>query len=576
MKKTLTFKIFGGYLFVILLIVLSLLTFSYQTIKNHYMNSLTTELENIAVSLRLKIKPLLISSEYSKLDSMVKSTGKNISTRITVINPEGMVIADSEEEPETMENHSTRPEIMSTYYGKTGVSKRFSKTLKEEMLYVAIPINHKNEFIGTIRTSRFIQNISMLLSNVRQNIMWIGIALIFITAGWGLFFSRKLSRPVRKLIEASSKVAGGDFDVKIYLKNRGQLSVLADSFNEMTDKIKQLMTELSQQKEALDVIISSITEGLLVINDNGKILMSNESFNQIFELESPEGSSYWEVIREPELGELIEEISEKKNEIVREIEIKNRVYICSANYQKKYEEIIITLHDISEIRKTEKIKKDFVVNVSHELRTPLTAIKGFVETIKESADGKTKRYAEIVLNHTERLINIVKDLLVLSELEESYMKIEPEKVDLNEIVENSVNIYKKDAEEKKLDIKVSIPENLHKITGDYYKLEQMFMNLLENAIKYTEEGEIKIEIKKEKNKVMIKISDTGIGIPEEQIPRIFERFYVVDKSRSRSMGGTGLGLSIVKHIVLLHNGKIEIKSTPGDGTTFIIYIPYRS
>jgi two-component system phosphate regulon sensor histidine kinase PhoR len=235
--------------------------------------------------------------------------------------------------------------------------------------------------------------------------------------------------------------------------------------------------------------------------------------------------------------------------------------------------IVVIMHDISELKRIEKMKRDFVSNVSHELRTPLTAIKGFLETLEDRADEKSRSFLEIIKRNTERLINIVNDLLLLSELEERGVKPMVEEVNLRELLDKLSKLFQKQLQEKSLYLKINIKDEASVIMADPFQLEQLFINLVDNAIKYTEKGGVTIDISRDDGNIKIEIEDTGIGIPEEHLPRIFERFYVVDKSRSRRSGGTGLGLSIVKHIVLLHNGSISVKSKPQQGTRFTIILP---
>jgi len=575
MKRSVFFRIFSGYLLIIFAISSLFLSFSFKMIRQHYIQTLTTDLEDIAVTLQLKIVPLLKEGNNKQLDSLIKDLGKRIDTRITIMDPEGLVLADSEQNPEFMENHSTRPEILKALYGETGTALRYSTTVKEEMLYVAILVKEQGESLGVLRVSLFLKQINSLLNGVKMNFLKVVIVLILLSLATALFFARSLSSPIKELVHASSRVAAGDFDVKVYLKSKGELQKLAESFNEMVMRIKELVTELSQQKESLNVIIRSITEGLMVLDKKGKILLGNDSFKKITNNQNILGKYYWEVIREPDLGELIKKTGREKSSLIEELGIGDRTFICSATFLRGYDETVVTMHDITKIKGLERIKKDFVVNVSHELRTPLTAIKGFMETIEDLVDDKERRYVEIVLKHTERLINIVGDLLTLSELEGSSLKLELEEMDLGKLVEDILNIYEKNIREKDLNVVFESEDNLGMVEADPYKLEQMFINLIENAIRYTEEGEIKISVRRGDKKIIIEVADTGIGIPPKYLPRIFERFYVVDKSRSRKLGGTGLGLSIVKHIVLLHNGKIDVKSVPGRGTTFIIRLPLK-
>jgi len=370
-------------------------------------------------------------------------------------------------------------------------------------------------------------------------------------------------------------VGSGDFDFKIFLKKKGQLKELADNFNYMTDRIRDSFEDLLHQKRELDSIIASLRDGLLVLNREGKILIANKSFKNIIREEPIEGKFYWEVIRETVLDELVKKAKKKKGNLKGEIYLSGRSFLCSATFLESTEEVVLVFHDITQMKNLEKMKRDFVANISHELRTPLTAIKGFVETLEEEVEEEKRAYTDIIKKHTERLINIIQDLLFLSELEGREVKLEVEKVDLKKIVEGLLPVFERRLKEKGLQLKVLSDPEFPLIEADPFKIEQMFINLIDNAIKYTDRGEISISLKKRENRVIIEVQDTGIGISEEHLPRIFERFYVVDKSRSRKMGGTGLGLSIVKHIVLLHNGSIDVESTPSVGTKFIISLPFR-
>lgn len=573
MKKTIFSKIFSGHFLIIILLSFLILVFSLKTIRNYYINNLTTNLTNLGLTLKLEIIPILEEGHFRELDVLVKKLGKEINTRITVINPEGVVLADSEKDPKLMENHKNRPEVIEALEGNLGKALRFSTTVKEEMLYVAIPMKKDKKTLGILRTSLFLKDINKLLGILKAKILNIVLIMIGISLLGAIIFSNSLAQPIKELSKASHRVASGDFDVKIFLKNRDELKELGESFNYMTEKIKTLFTDLSFQKEELNSIISSIPEGLLVLNKEGKIRLSNESSKKILKNNFIEGKFYWEVLREPRFGELIKRVGEEKKNLIGEIELDEKIFLCSATFVAAKEEIVLILHDITEIRNLENVKRDFVVNVSHELRTPLTAIKGYVETLEEEIDKKHRHYLDIINKHTDRLMNIVQDLLLLSQLEEKDVKLELEEVNLKELIRDVLKIFDQKLKEKRLTLKSNIDENISVIRGDSFKLEQMLINLIDNAINYTEKGKIEVSLTGQNENVKIEVQDTGIGIPKEHLNRIFERFYVVDKSRSRKMGGTGLGLSIVKHIVLLHNGKIDVESDLGVGTRFVVTLP---
>lgn len=573
MKRTIFFRIFLGYFLVIILLSSLILLFSLRTIRNFYIASLASNLEKLNTTLLQSAIPFILNQSHEELDAMVKELGKNTETRITIIDTLGVVLADSEKDPSKMENHRNRPEIQTAFHGRMGKLLRYSTTVKEEMLYVAQPIMHDSMPIGIIRSSLFLKDIRFLLGDIRQKIIQISIVFIILSLIGAVLFSRTLSRPIHALVKGTRKVASGDFDTKVFLGSRDELRELADNFNVMTEKIKQLFTDLSLRKEELDSIISSLQQGLLVVNKEGKIALANHSAKKLLQTVDMENKAYWEVLREPNVNALLERVREEQGSDVVEIELNNRILVSSATYVPGKDETVLIFHDITKGKNLEKIKRDFVVNVSHELRTPLTAIKGFVETLSEEVDKKHKRYLEVIDRHTERLIHIVNDLLLLSELEEKKDVLELEKVNLKKLAENVSSIYTHKLRDKSMTLRLDIEKKLPEIQADPYKIEQLLINLLDNAISYTEKGSITIRAKQVDKSIKLEIEDTGIGISQEDLPRIFERFYVVDKSRSRHLGGTGLGLSIVKHIVLLHNGIISVESTAGAGTTFTITLP---
>jgi two-component system phosphate regulon sensor histidine kinase PhoR len=573
MKKSLFAKAFISYLIIIITLSSLILFFSFRAIKESYIDSLTQDLSHLCITLETKVTSLVAEKRYQELDSFVKDLGKHIQTRITVIDPSGIVLADSEKNPAEMEKHNLRVEIMQALQGKVGTTLRFSTTVKEEMLYVAMPIELKGTQLGVVRVSLFIKDINRLFDKLWKTILYGVMVILIIAMCIALMFSRSLTRPIRALIAASRRVAAGDFATTVLVQSDDEFKELGDSFNYMTDRMSSLFSEVSGKKEELHSIISSIQEGLLVLDRKGNIILSNESMNKILTSAASEGKPYWEVIREPQFSDLINRVVNEKKSHTEEISLHGKTFSCSATVLAAHEEIVIIFHDITESKKLEKIKKDFVVNVSHELRTPLTAIKGFVETLEEDIDDKNRNYLSIISRNTDRLIHIVEDLLVLSQLEEKGAALQVDEIDVAKIIEHIHRIFEPKLKEKGLVLTVECKNETPRIKGDAFKLEQVFVNVIDNAVKYTERGSIRILLEHRDHQLAIEIEDTGIGIPREHLARIFERFYVVDASRSRQLGGTGLGLSIVKHIVLLHNGTIDVESTPGKGTKFIITLP---
>jgi len=473
-----------------------------------------------------------------------------------------------------MENHLTRPEVQTALRGFMGKSLRFSTTVKQEMLYVAIPIQEKGQLLGIVRESLFLRDINSLLYQIKMRIIIIGFFVMIFALVGAFIFSKSLTRPILQLVKASEKVANGNFDVKIHLKNNDELRNLTESFNNMTTQISELFTELSRQKEELMAIVSSLQEGLIVLDPQGRIKLANDSFKRIVKQGKIEGRRFSEILNVQVFSDLIRKAWQENKNLVEEIDFNQRVYLVSMTPIPWKDEVILILHDITNRKRLEKLKREFVENVSHELKTPLTAIKGFVETLDQNISGENKHYLDIISKHTDRLIFLVHDLPLLSELEQREPHLTIETINLVDLVQNVVRIFEQKAEKKGLSLALFAEENLPDISADPYKLEEMLINLIDNAIKYTEKGGVKVSVMRHKqNTVEFRVQDTGIGMKTKYMDRIFERFYRIDKTRSRRMGGTGLGLSIVKHIVMIHNGEIRIESDRGRGTTFRILIP---
>jgi two-component system phosphate regulon sensor histidine kinase PhoR len=574
MKRSFFLKLLSGYILITIILSGVMLLFSLEKIRGFYVQSLSRDLKSMGMALQPAVIPLLEKGRYAELDAVVKKLDPEIHARITIVDQAGAVLADSEQNPAVMENHGNRPEIREALTSRAGTTLRYSTTVREKMLYVAIPLVANDKKLGALRVSFFLKDINSFIAALKNSLFHVTLLVALLALAFSLVFTRSLVKPVRLLTAAARRIATGNFDAKVELDRKDEFSDLAGSFNYMTDRIRALFAELSQQKEEIATIIDSLQGSLLVIGHDEKVVLSNRSFQKIAGNDRIEGKFYWEAVREAEFSKLIKAAFNEQKSLSADIAIGDTSYFCSVSYLPAKKEVVIVMNDITEIRRLEKIKKDLTVNVSHELRTPLSAIKGYVETLEDSIDEKNRRYLDIVKRHTERLINIVEDLLSLSDLEEKGIVFTA--VQVNDIVNDVMSIFTQKLERKKLTLKLNTGNGLPSITGDRFRLEQMLINLVDNAIKYTESGTIEIATRKKGDAVELVVSDTGIGIPQEHLERIFERFYVVDKSRSRKLGGTGLGLSIVKHIVLLHNGTVQVDSTPGKGTTFTVTLPIAS
>jgi len=573
MKRTLFLKVFAGYLLVIALVVAAALLAGPPLMRKHFIRAQAVHLENLAYLIQDRTIPFLTGKATEGLDEMISAVGARTGRRVTVIDNRGNVLADSEKEARDMENHFFRPETFAALQGEKQMSIRFSSTLRAEMMYMSVPLEADGAVVGVLRMSLFMRHLQALLGELRRDLLWVvglSAALALVAAA---LLTRTVSRPVREFVEAASRVSAGDLGVKVSTRRRGEFRALALGFNDMTAKLKAVFSEIRIQGEELTSILASIREGLCVMDADSRILFCNDSFRRAAQVQAPEGKHFWEVVRSSALVEIIRKVRETKTSGTGEAAVGDRIHFCSASYLTSQGRIVVTLHDMTEFRDLERIKKDFVVNVSHELKTPLTAIKGFVETMEQRAVGESASYLGIIRRNADRLIAIVDDLLALSKIEAQEARLEKEDVDVRALAENILKIFEKPAGEKGLGLVLEAGPDLPPVKADPLQLEGLLLNLVDNAVKYTDKGGVTVRLAIDGGRLRIEVADTGIGIDPAHQAHVFERFYVVDKSRSKKLGGTGLGLSLVKHIVLAHQGTVSVSSRLGEGTTFTVRLP---
>lgn len=571
MKQIFT-KFFGAFLIIILSLSGLILYFAFSSINDNYLEFINNQLLNLDFSLKSRIAPLLVENRRAELDSIVKLSGRDVNTRITVIDTFGVVVADSKSDPKTMENHADRPEIIEAKAKGIGHAERFSHTINDDMLYTVVPIKNADTLIGYSRVSLYLKDINSWIGSLRSRIFQISVLIVLLGLALAFIFSRSITKPIKRLVQASRRVADGDFSAKVYVSNRDEIRELAESFNMMTGRIKNLFDQATMQQEELNSIITSMKDGFAVFDTKGKSMLFNEGFCRVAGTDYVENKNYWEIIRESSFIEFMEQTLKKRKGIAREAIIDGKHYLCSSSYLEAKGEVVLIMSDITQLKMLESIKRDFVVNVSHELRTPLTAIKGFIETLQDEAEEKQQRYLSIIERHTDRLINIVNDLLLLSKLEDAGQKLEISETNVVEITSTVVKMFEQKLTEKGLYLKINVADGFPAIQADQYKIEHLMINLIDNAIKYTDEGGVAVDFSRTSDYAIITVTDTGIGIPKEKLGRIFERFFTVDNSRSRKVGGTGLGLAIVKHIVQLHGGEIKAESG-ASGSKMTVMLP---
>jgi two-component system phosphate regulon sensor histidine kinase PhoR len=520
-------------------------------------------------------------------DKLANRIGKSLGIRATIIDPKGVVIGDSEitsQDLAKLENHSTRPEVIAAIRDGIGQSKRFSTSIRKYMLYMALPLG-KGRLNGVLRLAIPLSDIEVIESNVFRTLSAAMVVALLATFAASLLISVMISERLHEMSSVARKLAVGDFSKKIALPADDEIGDLAKSLNNMAGKIGDMVSNISSEKAKLEAVISSMFEGVMLVGRDGRVILMNPSLMRLFFVDSdPAGRTPLEVIRNNQVQDMVDSLlkhgADRTNREVAIVLPEQRVVMVNGVTIKgddAPEIAVLVFHDITELKRLEDIRKEFVANVSHELRTPISSIKGYTETL---LDGKVddketvKDFLNIIHNDSNRLANLIDDLLDISSIESGKIKMEPKPVGAMPIVEKCLRVLGANIKNKRISVKLDIPENLPMMLGDEKRLSQVFLNLMDNAVKYTHEGgSVVVTANLQGSSIRIDITDTGIGIPDKDIPRIFERFYRVDKARSRELGGTGLGLSIVKHIVQAHNGQVWVQSVLGRGSTFSFTIP---
>ena len=557
-------------------VILTLAAIMNTAIRNRYQELVSDDLKKYALFAEAALRGAL-DSDPSEVQRLVNDLGRRTATRITLIEPNGTVLGDSEEDPALMENHSKRPEIEKALSGDIGASIRYSTTLKERMNYVAVPVIQEGGIKGVVRVSFKLQSIELLMGEFTRRITLISIGIWVAALFLTFLFSSVFSSSVKQMVNLTKRLANGDFSGSAIVRRRDELGELAAGLNGMSQRLQSMFDQLQTQHDELNGIINSMTEGVLVLDSDLRVKLANNSLKQMFSIEGDAvGKGYIDVIRSAALKEMVDDLPKSGEVRNNRMEFSGRTLLANGvtfiGDGKAGRGSVLVFHDITLDAQLERIKAEFAANASHELRTPLAAIKGYLETLEDEDPEIQKSFIQTIRRNVDRMSSLVSDLLLLSRLESPVPHVSLEKVDLLSVAGDGMKLVEKLARNKNIDVKIDIEDDMF-INGDPFLLEQMILNLLDNAVKYTENGEVVFQASEDGKKALIKVKDTGIGIPVQHLSRIFERFYRMDKARSRDLGGTGLGLSIVKHIVQLHSGEIHVESQPGNGTTFTIYLP---
>jgi two-component system phosphate regulon sensor histidine kinase PhoR len=588
-QKRLIWQLYPSYLAVMLLAVVAVTVYCSGFFRQVYHRQVRDALDQLAGVAAEQVRTVLQTEGPNSLDSLCKRLGRSSkgSTRLTIIAPSGKVLGDSDENPAVMEDHSGRPEIQEALRTGRGSSVRFSPTLGRQMMYVAVALKGQEAPVAVIRAAAPLTEIDRASHSMYVHLLWAGLAIAGATAVLSLLISRRISRPIAAIEQVAQRFAAGEMDVRVPTPDSAELAALAGSLNKMAAQLGERIMTITEQRNKLDAVLSSMAEGVFAVDGKGCIVSVNPAAAQLLDIDPARVQlrPVEEVVRNVDLQEYVRQtlggVPPTEADISLPINGGRSFSLHGAaltDARGRRNGAVIVLNDMTRIRQLETIRRDFVANVSHELKTPVTSIQGFVEALVEGGvEDRTQaeRYLGIIARHTSRLNGIIEDLLTLSRLEEAgeqralNFAIGP----IKPVLEEAIDLSGVKADEKRIMIDLAGDDDPEARINPPL-LEQAIMNLLDNSIKYSPEGShIHVAVQKHDAEVSIAVVDEGCGIPSGHLSRIFERFYVVDKSRSRKLGGTGLGLAIVKHIAQAHGGRVTVASTPGQGSTFTIHLP---
>lgn len=580
MRNRIFYKIFGSYLIIVVLTasVLGILT------AGKIGRDVTARIEQDLLSHARLIALMPIDDIETKIRNLAERT----KSRITLIDPGGRVLADSEREAAGMDNHLNRSEIQEARLSGRGKALRYSRTLGVDMLYVALPVGTGPPLKGYIRLAMPLFEVQHATDRLFQSLYQTAAIIIIPILLIAYFYARRIADPIRRIKDFTRQVSQGNLSGTLMIASSDEIGELAKSINRMVLELQERIREAGEQSRKLEAAFSSMMEGVLILDGQNRVELVNRGMTAILgeRFKAVPGQTTLEAFRNAALQETLDAVRATARPLKQEIALDSEPpIILEASLSPMQtppggeQKIMMVFHDVTRLKNLERIREDFVANVTHEIKTPLTAIAGFIETLLEGTldDRATAvRFLKTVQENAHRLSRLVDDLMTISGIELGEMEICLEKIPVGDIMKDAIAIIEPKAGEKKIEIHSEFPDGMTPSRADRDKSLQIFLNVLDNAVKFTpEEGMVYITASSTEKEgfVVVKIADTGIGIPQNELPRLGERFYRIDKTRSRQMGGTGLGLSIVKHLMKAQGGWMEIYSTPGKGTTVCLYFP---
>mgnify|MGYP006272119755 FL=1 len=582
--RRLFWQIYPSFLVITLLSLAAVGVHAQFSMRRFFMEQRSDDLRARALLLEDRVRPLLSPLQPDRVDALCKAAGRTSETRITVILPNGRVVGDSRADPAVMNNHAQRPEIAAAFSEGLGAETRRSVTLRQRMMYVAMRLDAGERPLGVLRTAVSVERIDGELAEIRNGSLFFGLVVAFLAAWASLWMTRRIARPIEAMRRGAEAFASGNLALRLPSPDTEELAQLSGALNRMASDLNDRIRVVEEQRNELGAILSSMREGVVGVNAEERIININSAAARMF-LRSPRemvGRTVQEVIRNPQLHRFIQAALAGKAPQDADITfyhegecILHTHGTALQNVAGRQIGILVVFHDVTRLRRLETMRREFAANVSHEIKTPLTAIKGFVETLQSGALEKpeeARRFLEIIGRHTERLATIIGDLMKLSEIEQRG-QLPVHRARLQPVLGSAVEVCRPAAEEREIRIVLDCDAEMMADIHPAF-LEQALVNLVHNAIKYGPDGgRVRVVADQAEGEIRIRVIDQGMGIPPQHLSRIFERFYRVDKSRSRKEGGTGLGLAIVKHIVQAQGGRVTAESVLGEGSVFSVFLP---
>lgn len=601
MKFRLSFHlwILGGCLLVALCTILLIGGFLRHSFRDLMVSQIRDSLsKKIALVQGLIYEGWIREPRHGSWDELADQVGSSLRMRVTLIAPDGRVLGDSyfeEKALPSMENHALRPEVRDALERGEGWGLRRSGSLGTDLLYVAGLIDTGKEPRMVLRLALPLDQVDREIALMERSILWASLLGILLAIGVAYLVARRIAQPVRELSRASlkmmqdldgisEKVSSSVLSPQARFYRTHEVGDLGEAIDEMAGQLRKEIQAVTSERDRLEAILRGMVEGVLVTDGEGRILLVNQALRQLLRMDAdPIGRTPLEILRNADLQEAMRQVLGGTPHVSLEIRTLLpdpryiEVHVVRLTGETLRSGVVAVFHDITERKRVEQVHRDFVANVSHELRTPLAAIAGSVETLLGGAledPQYARQFVEMIHRHAGRLGGLLGDLLDLARIESGEPPARREEIEVADLIDAALSAVGHLAKERGIELLEEPPEQEISLKGDRKQIEQALVNLLDNAVKYTEPGgTVTVKGKRDGTEIHLIVSDTGCGISEEHIPRIFDRFYRADKARSREMGGTGLGLSIVKHVAQAHGGRVEVDSSPGHGSTFRIILP---